>query len=177
MAAIEPLAEASSPTLLEAARDLFRAYAAFLRQVQACHAFNFSSFDDEIRTLPLPYTTADGELLLALADPATPVGCIAFRSAPPASDPGACELKRLFVLPTHRGEGIAEHLVQTALDHARFRGYRTVILDTEPFTMQAANHLYRKLGFTSYTPSRPHNPVNVTYLRKDLLQPPAPRHV
>lgn len=96
-----------------------------------------------------PYTTANGELLLALADPATPVGCIALRSAPPASDPGACELKRLFVLPTHRGEGIAEHLVQTALDHARFRGYRMAILDTEPSTMQAANNLYRKLGFTS----------------------------
>lgn len=168
MLPIEPLTKISSPTLTEAARDLFRAYATFLRAIQACHAFNFSSFDDEVHTLPHPYTSANGELLLALADPATPVGCIAFRSAPPASEPGACELKRLFVRPNHRGKGIAEHLVVTALNHARSRNYRTAVLDTEPSTMQAAQALYRKLGFTPYTPTHPHNPVSVTYLCKHL---------
>ncbi len=66
MASIKTLTEASNPTLTYAARDLFRAYAAFLRQIQACHAFNFTRFDEEIRTLPNPYTSENGELLLAL---------------------------------------------------------------------------------------------------------------
>ncbi len=35
--------------------------------------------------------------------------------------------------------------------------------------MHAAQALYRKLGFTPYTPTHPHNPVDVAYLRKDLL--------
>ena len=177
MVTIESLTTASSPETLEAARDLFRAYAGFLRTINACHGFDFKRFEQEILDLPHPYTGANGELLLALAD-SKPAGCIAFRSLaraaaaspaePPSADP-ACELKRLFVLPSHRGQGIAKSLVLTALDHARARGFRTAILDTEPSTMQAANLLYRKLGFTEFD-AQPASPSQGTvFLRKDLV--------
>lgn len=166
MGAIQPLTEASDPKLADAARHLFRAYAAFLREIVACHAFNFTRFEDEIATLPIPYSSHNGDLLLALAAPDTPIGCVAFRAA--TSGPEICELKRLFVLPAHRGHGVAEELVRTALDRARSRGYRTAILDTEPSTMQAAQGLYLKLGFGPYVPSHPHNPVDVLYLRRAL---------
>ena len=168
MVVLATLAEGSDPDLTEGARDLFRAYAAFLREIQACHAFDFTAFEAEILSLPRSYTSVKGELILALADPGTPVGSIAFRAAPPTAEPGACEIKRLFVRPEHRGQGIAERLVMAALDAARVRGYRWAILDTEPSTMQAAEALYRKLGFTAYTPLHPHNPVDVVYLRRSL---------
>ena len=168
MASIESLTPASGPALTEAARDLFRAYAAFLREIQACHAFNFTRFEDEIRTLPDPYTSAAGELLLALNSPETPVGCLAYRAAP---EPQTCELKRLFVLPSHRGQRLAEQLIDTALAHARARGFRFAVLDTEPSTMQAAEHIYRKLGFIPYQPATALNPIDVLYLRRPLDAP------
>ena len=33
-------------------------------------------------------------------------------------------------------------------DRARARGYTAIYLDTMPATMQAANHIYKELGFT-----------------------------
>jgi len=197
MVTIAPITESSGPETLEAARSLFRAYAAFLRSASACHAFDFKRFDGEILDLPHPYTTANGELLLATVD-SKPSGCIAFRatstSTPPfttepsteppalppsapagftakpsAAGPSTCELKRLFVLPSHRGQGIAENLILAALDHARARGFRSAILDTEPSTMQAANLLYRKLGFIEVH-AQPTSPSQGTvFLRKDLV--------
>ncbi len=168
MALIESLTPASKPNLIEAGRDLFRAYAAFLREIQACHAFNFTRFEEEIRTLPAPYTSAGGELLVALASPESPVACLAYRAT---SEPQTCELKRLFVLPSHRGQRLAEQLIDTALTHARSRGFRFAVLDTEPSTMRAAEHIYRKLGFIPYQPATPLNPIDVLYLRRSLDEP------
>ncbi len=169
MPVIHTLSGSNDSALLSGTRNLFRAYADFLRGIQACHAFNFTRFDQEILDLPLPYTQAGGDVHLAFTDPADPFGCVAFRAAPESS-PGnpACEIKRLFVLPSHRGQGIAEQLVRSALVAAHIRGYRSAILDTEPSTMRAAQQLYTKLGFRPYTPTHPHNPIEVTYLRTDL---------
>jgi putative acetyltransferase len=173
MIAIDSLAE-SGPDL-PLARDLFGAYAAFLHRIAACHSFNFARFEAEILDLPRPYTEANGDLLLARIHPdPTPIGCIAFRAAkePTATElfgaQTTCELKRLFVRPTHRGQGIAERLVVIALTRAAARGFRTAILDTEPSTMQPALSLYRKLGFTPFQPERSTNPVDVLYLRRNL---------
>lgn len=192
MVVIETLTCPLYPALISGARDLFRAYAGFLRTINACHGFDFKRFDGEILDLPHPYTGANGELLLALAD-SKPAGCIAFRSLataaapspaepstaerlnaplssaePSPAGPAACELKRLFVLPPYRGQGIAESLVLTALDHARSHGFRTAILDTEPSTMQAANLLYRKLGFTQFDAQPASSSQGTIFLRKDL---------
>ncbi len=169
MAVLQALSKSSDPTLLSEARSIFRAYGDLLRSIAACHAFNFNRFDQEILDLPTPYTGADGDLLLALRDSTTAIGCIAFRAAPGSSpEHPACEIKRLFVRPEARGQGIAEQLVCSALESASGRGFRSAILDTEPSTMHAAQQLYRKLGFVPYTPTQPHNPVSVTYLRRDL---------
>lgn len=165
---IESVPSRSDTALSSGARDLFRAYAGFLRSISACHGFDFDRFDQEILALPHPYTDANGELFLALADN-IPVGCIAFRAFAAAVDSTTCEIKRLFVLPPHRGQGIAHSLIRTALDHARDRGFRTAILDTEPSSMQAANLLYRRLGFTEIDLQTANAYEGIVYLRKDLV--------
>lgn len=168
MIAIEPL-HASGPAV-SLAQALFRSYAGFLRGIEACHSFDFDHFEHEIHHLPTPYTAFGGDLLLARSAPEDhPIGCIAFRSTSelPATE-AACEIKRLFVLPSHRGQGVAEALVRSALRHATARGFRTAMLDTEPSTMAPALALYRKLGFTEFHPDRATNPVDVVYLRRSL---------
>ena len=45
-----------------------------------------------------------------------------------------------------RGQGVAERLVQAALEHAAGAGARTVDLTSRP-DREAANRLYRRLGF------------------------------
>lgn len=57
-----------------------------------------------------------------------------------------CELKKLFLLPSHQGLGIGKALTQASLQFAHQQGYQQCYLDTLS-NMQAAINLYEKLGF------------------------------
>lgn len=71
-----------------------------------------------------------------------PAGCASYKKL--SSD--TAEIKRVFVLPSYRGLGIAEQLMFVLETTAREQGYRRLVLETgEPLV--AATHLYRKLGF------------------------------
>ena len=92
-------------------------------------------------------------------------GCIALR---PLSDT-ECELKRLYVKDTFRGQGIAEHLVEKLIDDAREMGYDAMLLDTLPF-LKGALHLYAKLGFQEISPYN-NSPMETSiFLKLDLHQ-------
>ena len=52
-------------------------------------------------------------------------------------------LADVFVLPSHRGRGLARWLVQTVLDHPDLEGQRRILLGTDD-----AHELYAQLGFT-----------------------------
>lgn len=56
------------------------------------------------------------------------------------------ELKRIYLRPGLRGQGLGRQLVRRLMDDARRFGYRQLCLDTAPF-MQEARSLYRRLGF------------------------------
>jgi GNAT superfamily N-acetyltransferase len=128
-------------------RDLFREYAASLD-----FDLSFQGFEDELARLPGDYGPPHGRLLLARAGGAA-AGCVAVRPA----GPGDAELKRLYVRPSHRGTGAGRALAQAAIEAARGLGYRRLLLDTVP-GMEAAQALYRSLGFEPIPPYRP-NPV------------------
>ena len=123
---------------LDAARALFRAYAAG-EPDDLCLA----GFAAEVAGLPGAYAPPAGRLLLAL-DGATAVGCVALAPGPSA---GEAEIRRLYVAPGHRGAGAGRALAEAALQAARAEGYQAVALETRAH-MDAARALYHSLGFT-----------------------------
>ena len=140
--------QAQSPEEIEIARGLFREYAAGLK-IDLC----FQNFDQEVDGLPGNYAPPLGRLLLAIVDDQV-AGCIALR---PFGDDD-CEMKRLYVRPEFRGQGLGKRLVTTLIDAARQVGYERMLLDTLPGKMDEAIALYRSLSFREIAPYY-HNPV------------------
>ncbi len=126
-----------------AIRSLFREYAGSL-ETDLC----FQSFEQELAELPENYLG----LYLALGEE-MPAGCVGLRNL----SGRVCELKRLYVRPAYRGQGLGRRLVLAACAEASHLGYERMRLDTLP-SMKRALALYRSMGFT---PIRPYylNPV------------------
>jgi ribosomal protein S18 acetylase RimI-like enzyme len=116
---------------------------------------SFQEFDREIANLSHEYGPPDGAFLL-VAEEGRAVGCVGLRRLPG----GEGEIKRLYVVPACRGRGIARALAERILECAQERGYTRLLLDTLP-SMQAAQSLYRSLGFKPTSPYR-FNPVEGT---------------
>lgn len=133
---------AAAADLADAAR-LFQAYAASLPV-----DLDYQDFAGELADLPGKYAPPDGALLLARGQAGEAIGCVGLR---PLADPGACEMKRLYVSPGGRGLGLGRALMQAVTDQARRQGYREMRLDTLP-TMAAAQGLYRQAGFEVIPP-------------------------
>jgi len=123
---------------MDEVRNLFEEYATSL-SVDLC----FQNFAQELAALPGVY---DPILLCCVTDLSLS-GCVALR---PLSD-GVAEMKRLYVRPQHRGEGIGRKLIEAVIEAAGKKGYRSIRLDTLP-EMQKAIALYRQLGFQEIPP-------------------------
>ncbi len=140
--------QAQSPAEIQRVRELFEEYVAWLG-INLC----FQNYDKEVAELPGEYAPPNGRLLLAVVDGVI-AGCVALRSL----GSGACEMKRLFVRPTYRGQGLGWELVESIVEEAREIGYERMRLDTLPGKMDQAIEMYRSLGFREIEPYY-HNPV------------------
>ena len=129
------------------ARNLFVQYAENLG-VDLC----FQGFQEELAGLPGAYALPDGRLLLAI-DGDGAAGCVAIRKL----GDGICEMKRLYVKPGHRGQGLGRRLAEAVIAEARAIGYRKMRLDSLTSLEEAAG-LYRSLGFVEIPPYR-YNPL------------------
>jgi hypoxanthine phosphoribosyltransferase len=101
----------------------------------------FQGFDQELAELPGRYAAPTGGLWLALMK-RRPVGCAALRKL----NDDVCEMKRLYVRPAARGQGLGRRLAVTAIQAARQRRYKQMRLDTLG-SMKEAISLYEGLGF------------------------------
>jgi putative acetyltransferase len=128
---------------LEAARALIEEYVYSLGV-----DLEFQSFATEMAEFPGEYQPPTGCVLVAEIDHRI-VGCVCLRQIAP----GICEMKRLYVVPEHRGEGLGRALALAVIDHARARGYERLRLDTLA-TMEAATAMYYQLGFKDCLPYR-----------------------
>lgn len=78
-----------------------------------------------------------------------------------------CEMKRLYVRPTHRGRGIGHCLALGIVQEARALGYTCMRLDTVA-SMSAARRIYRDLGFKEVDPYYDNPLEDVVYYERAL---------
>jgi GNAT superfamily N-acetyltransferase len=137
---VQPVSDERS---IDAARTLIRKH--FEAHSQAHTAEEIAAV---INKLPDPYVPPAGGLWVAWqGDDA--VGCVALQ--PLSADAG--EVKRMYVRPESRGQGIARALAHLVIDEARKRGYQRLRLGTLS-TMLPAQNLYTSMGFVPIAPYR-----------------------
>ena len=146
---------------LDATRLIFQEYAASLA-VPEC----LTGFDEELIALPGDYAAPRGQLLVAMAGGAL-LACCALRPLDTVDYSNACEIRRLYVRPAHRGLGLGRRLTEAQMDFARMQGYSCMLLDTLS-AMEAARALYEDLGFEEIPPYYFYPIAGAHYLKVEL---------
>lgn len=145
------------PSDLEPVRSMFRDYERELN-VDLC----FQGFEEELEGLPGAYKSPFGALLIAESQ-GEPVGVVAMRPT------GDCEveMKRLYVRPEARGQGIGRLLADYIVEEARGVAHRAMVLDTLP-KLDRAISLYRSMGFEETPPYYENPDPHTVYMRMEL---------
>ncbi len=158
MTAATTIREAAGDADIATIRRLFMAYA-------KSHDFGvcFQDFEQELAALPGRYAPPRGALWLAHQGRAV-VGCIALRPL----DEKSCEMKRLYVVPGARRQGLGRRLAEHCLTGAAGRGYQHLYLDTMATEMTAAIALYLGLGFRQTAPYCGDPLPGIVYYSRDL---------
>ena len=96
-------------------------------------------------------------------------GCVVMRPLTTV-EPAACEVKRLYVRPAHRGSGVAVALMDALEAFAVREGYRFVYLDTFD-DLAGAVRFYERRGYERI-PRYNDNPQATIFMRRSLLSGP-----
>ena len=152
-----PIIQAQTTVEMDAVRELFREYQRSLA-VDLC----FQGFEEELATLPGRYAPPSGRLLLAV-DGTHAAGCVALR----ALEDGVCEMKRLFVRPDYRGQGLGYRLAMQIVNEATALGYAIMRLDTLD-TLDSAMRMYAAMSFQRRMPYYANPLPGVVYWERAL---------
>jgi ribosomal protein S18 acetylase RimI-like enzyme len=153
--------QAESPPQVEDARRLFIEYSEWLG-LDLC----FQNFERELSELPGSYAPPEGRLFLAVSGGRI-AGCTGLRKI--GDDNKTCEMKRLYVRPEFRGQGLGRAMALKLIEEARLVGYERMRLDTLPAQMGEAIKMYRSLGFREIEPYY-HNPVEGALFMELILK-------
>lgn len=123
---------------------------------------SFQHIEEELRDPARKYTAPNGELLAAQENGVL-IGIVAYHRHSDVR----CEMKRLYVSSQFRGKGVGELLARAIIAHAKQAGFQEMVLDTIT-PLNAAIHLYEKLGFTRCAPYYDNPMADVIYMRKSL---------
>ena len=108
----------------------------------------FTSFDEEMENIEGYYADPRKYKLIAIEQPGNKiVGCVGLR----ALSPDVAEMKRLYVVPSHRGSGIGKRLAEEIISVASKMKFKKMVLDTM-HEMKDAQQLYQHLGFVVAEP-------------------------
>ena len=64
---------------------------------------------------------------------------------------GRCELRKMYLLPEHRGRGLGKRLLRHAVERARELGFTRIELETAT-VLEVARRMYESFGFRPLTP-------------------------
>jgi len=137
--------------------NLFQEYANSLNISLA-----FQNFDEELNIINSMYGSPTGCLLLVY-DNELPIACAAYRKI----GENVCELKRMYIKPEYRRNGVGQEIMNILCTRAKLNGYKLMRLDTLD-TMIPAIKLYSNNGFYTID-AYYHNPnEGVVYMEKSL---------
>ncbi|OSM00185.1 GNAT family N-acetyltransferase [Magnetofaba australis] len=155
---------ATSPDEFQAARALFQAYA---KSVDLGYCLR--NFKRELEELPKGYEPPQGAILLAwmeLDGAPQAVGCVGIAPFQGAWEQnGTAEMRRLYVIPAQRGQGVGRALAEAAMTFSKQAGYTALRLETAD-TMVEAMALYAQLGFERQQPPTKFFPANIKILQR-----------
>ena len=148
----------------ESLEDIAQARELFLEYAQSLgFSLCFQNFDKELANLPGDYAPPEGRLLLAECEGQL-AACVALHKL----DGDICEMKRLYLRPQFRGQGLGRLVADRIISEARQIGYRRIRLDTVEPVMKDAVAMYRKLGFREIAPYRKNPIAGALYMELDL---------
>lgn len=124
----------------------------------------FSSFEAEMANIETLYAQPGVLKLIACSDvDGSMAGCVAYRTYAP----GVAEMKRLYVVPAHRGRHLGRILAESIIARAGEDGFDRIILDTM-VEMKAAQQLYHQLGFEIIPSYEGQDPERIVCFEKKL---------
>lgn len=152
---IRPYEPEDRPGVINAIKSVYDEYR---------YEIDFDTFDRDLADILSAYQDSGGEFWV-LTEEATVVGMIGV--IPTEGD--TCELRRLYLIKSYRGQGWGSKLVQRLVDWAREHGFRRIVLWSDVL-FDAAHRLYVKHGFTATGKTRAIDPNNLTSIERFFIK-------
>ncbi len=108
---------------------------------------DFETTDADITNIQASYISTGG-LFRILESNEGPIGMYGIYTITDS----CCELRKMYLLPGYKGEGLGRLLLCDAFEQAKNKGFKEMILETNLCLIEAVA-MYKKYGFDKYQPA------------------------